>query len=106
MRRFATIVGVGALAALALAVPAQADDQSFLDAAGPMPGPIALTGIIQMGHAICDQLRIDPSTDNLGPRVVGRASWVYNYITPQVVDAAQQHLCPDTLGATPPAPAP
>jgi len=80
-------------------VPGQTDEARYLAAAGPMPGPVAQAGIIQMGHAICDQLRINPSHDDLGPRVFGRAFWIYNYLSPQAVSAAQHELCPDTLGA-------
>lgn len=99
MRWFVVIAGAAVLTALALAGPVAADEQSFLDAAGPIPGSGSPAGHIQMGHMICDQLRINLSTDDLEPRVFGRATWMYDRLTPQVIDAAQHELCPDTLKA-------
>lgn len=80
---------------IALAAPAHADDQSYLDAlhsnnvgVGIMNPPT----VVALGHFMCDQMRqgmspADAAQLPRGPFIDGMG----------IVVAAQRNICPDTL---------
>jgi hypothetical protein len=85
---FATAVGV--------APTAHADDRGFLDAvhaAGvPTNFPASDGQLLSFGDQACRVIRAGTPPQNAAPTGWGSALW-----GPQLVDAAQHELCPDTL---------
>ena len=86
--------GFAALSGLALAAPAQADDQSFLqtlrDQGQYMP-PWLDKARIGGGYNVCGQLHAGVPRADLVPQIISVDGNVF-------IDAAQHELCPDTLG--------
>lgn len=102
MRRFSTAVGIAVFSALALAVPAQADDQSYLDYLHSHPYEPANWAYtvpdtqVELGHRACGWLRIGQETPESAMAAFdGNSGYA-------IVPAAQQELCPDTLSMAPP----
>lgn len=95
MRRLSKVVGATGLAALTLAGPAQADEQSFLqtlrDQGQYMP-PWFDKERIGGGYWTCGQLHAGVPRAELVPQIISVDGNLF-------IDAAQQYLCPDTLGA-------
>jgi Protein of unknown function (DUF732) len=71
---------------------AHADEQSYLAALGPQLLPA--TSLLAIGRMACDKLHYEGATPESLPMSWGLIGWT----TPQMVDAAQHELCPDTLG--------
>jgi hypothetical protein len=98
MFRLIAVLSAAVAAALMVAAPAQADDQSFLDnlqrnnVGTGMPGVSnpATTGAL--GHFMCERIRggMSPADAAQLPRGVGVDGM-------GIVNAAQHELCPDTL---------
>ena len=98
MGRLATITGAAVISALTLAGPAQADDQSYLGYLHSHPYEPANYAYtvpdiqVKMGHRACGWLRAGLETPESAMAAFdGRAGY-------GIVPAAQQELCPDTLG--------
>jgi hypothetical protein len=94
MKRRLTIAALGA-AALALAAPAHADQQSYLadlSAQGAfMPqGP---NQAIAAGYSVCMDLRNGRPPNAITAAFGWGGAWA-----PAYIEAAQHNLCPDTLG--------
>jgi len=79
-----------ATAGLVLAGPAHADDTSYLERVGP--GPYGAPAQLGLGRYVCDQLHGGTPVE----AVHGPTPWTPT--SPEVIDAAQHELCPDTLG--------
>ncbi|MGO9228080.1 MAG: DUF732 domain-containing protein [Bryobacteraceae bacterium] len=94
MFRLIAMVSAAIAAAMVVAAPVHADDQSYLNylqahgANMTFPGP---GQYVMFGHMICTNLHngADPLA---GGSPIDRATW-----GPAAVDAAQHELCPDTL---------
>lgn len=71
---------------------AHADEQSYLSALGPQLLPPS--SLLVIGRTVCDRLHYDGATPESLPMAWGLIGWT----TPQMVEAAQRELCPDTLG--------
>jgi hypothetical protein len=98
MRRSLTLSAALALSVL-MAVPAHADDASYLAKLNESGVPIPLPDKVRLstGHYICGQLRVyTPGYD------IRRLLTNTFYLDPEVadveLDAAQSELCPETLG--------
>ena len=96
MFRLIAVVSAAVAAALMVAAPAQADEQSFLnylEAHGQSTTafPYSPGKFVMVGHMICTNLHsgADPLA---GASPIDRATW-----GPIGVEAAQHELCPDTL---------
>jgi poly(3-hydroxybutyrate) depolymerase len=96
MFRLIAVVSAAVAAALMVAAPAQADDQSYLnylEAHGQSTTafPYSPGKFVMVGHMICTNLHsgADPLA---GASPIDRATW-----GPIGVEAAQHELCPDTL---------
>ncbi|MFN6541650.1 DUF732 domain-containing protein [Mycolicibacterium nivoides] len=74
---------------------AHADEQSYLGALGPQLLPS--TSLLALGRTICDKLHYDGAT----PENVLMSFELIGWANPQMVDAAQHELCPDTLAPAP-----
>ncbi|OBH08731.1 DUF732 domain-containing protein [Mycobacterium sp. E1747] len=97
-RLIAGQVGALCLAALMLAAPARADDQSYmqyLDGHGYtgvyFGGYFHPRNTIVLGHAVCNDLR------GGGTPELQQIKWWMLPQLPLVREAAQRELCPDTL---------
>jgi len=96
MFRLIAVVSAAVAAALMVAAPAQADEQSFLnylEAHGQSTTafPYSPGKFVMVGHMICTNLHsgADPLA---GASPIDRATW-----GPIGVEAAQHELCQDTL---------
>lgn len=97
-RRIKLSIAVAAsFASLAMVMPgsAHADEGSYLAALGPQLLPT--TSLLTLGRTICDKLRYGGST----PENVLMSWELIGWANPQMVDAAQHELCPDTLAPAP-----
>ncbi|PEG60571.1 DUF732 domain-containing protein [Mycolicibacterium boenickei] len=74
---------------------AHADERSYLAALGPQLLPT--TSLLTLGRTICDKLRYGGST----PENVLMSWELVGWANPQMVEAAQHELCPDTLAPAP-----
>lgn len=82
------------LAAVALAVPAHADENNFIPDLQARGVPILSwpESLISQGYMICAQLRGGESPDT-----AARQFGLMNAYGPQIVDVTRHDLCPDTL---------
>ncbi|ORV96217.1 hypothetical protein AWC14_16845 [Mycobacterium kyorinense] len=96
MKKFATGLAVVA-AACALAAPAHADDQSYLDglaAEGVLINPLnSQAFLLQRGDYACRLLRAGVPPDQV-PAQLGFNGWMWNA---RITEVAQRELCPETL---------
>ena len=79
---------------LLVAPTAHADDQTYIDELNNH-GVLAVAGPkqeLKMGHQICDYLHAGNGTPNTDDFLPIQRPWA-----PQIIDAAQHQLCPDTL---------
>ncbi len=96
MFRSIAVVSAAVAAALMVAAPAQADDQSYLNyleshGQSTTAWPYSPGKFVMVGQMICTNIRsgADPLA---GASPIDRATW-----GPIGVEAAQHELCPDTL---------
>lgn len=99
IRSTLAVLGVGA--AIALAAPAQADDAQYLDILSNTPGftvnPMTSVLLVGAGNAICGDLHNGTSVADAQNHAMAYPG-ATNVGAKQMVAAAQQALCPDTLG--------
>ncbi|MGE2726592.1 DUF732 domain-containing protein [Mycolicibacterium pulveris] len=99
MRGFPHRSGIGiAVAAIGFAwlapvAPAHADDESYLDKlrATGVVIPLPAGSLVQRGHVVCDFLHRGLRPENEESRYFPTVGM------PQLIQAAQSELCPDTL---------
>jgi hypothetical protein len=85
------------VAAVALATPARADDQAFLNDLRNSGMPVMYEPYyIGLGYKICAQIQAGMSTADAA-RQLGIEGQIWG---PQIVSAAQHDLCPKTLSAS------
>ncbi|CDP84111.1 MULTISPECIES: DUF732 domain-containing protein [Mycolicibacterium] len=97
-RRIKLSIAIAAsFASLVMVAPgtAHADEQGYLAALGPQLLPA--TSLLTLGRTICDKLRYGGST----PENVLMSFELIGWGNPQMVEAAQRELCPDTLAPAP-----
>lgn len=97
MKWLLTATAVAALSALTLVPPAQADDQSYLDAFnsyGIIAPWLTDTEKLYAGHRTCELLHSGMTPQEIVSRFHKPP---LNYAPPQLMDAAQHELCPDNL---------
>lgn len=99
MKRFLIATVAASLSALAVAGPAQADDQSYLDAFnsyGFVAPWFTDSEKLYAGHRVCELIHSGMTPEDIVRRFHNPP---LNYSPPQAIDAAQHELCPDTLPA-------
>jgi hypothetical protein len=102
-RRWTVVSLVPLVAAVALAVPAHADEQGYIDYLNShgVPTPFRSAALGE-GYRLCAQIGAGMSPDDAINQSLGfQRLW-----SPATVYAAQHELCPNTLPPGPPAPPP
>ncbi len=92
---------LGVVAAVALAAPAHADEGQYLDILSNTPGftinPMTSVLLVGAGNAICGDLHNGTSLADAQNHAMAYPG-ATNFGAKAMVAAAQQALCPDTLG--------
>lgn len=83
------LVALGMAVALAVAAPATADNESFLRALEAQGVPSTGNGVLASGYLMCSRLQNGASREIVLSE--------FEFFSEQILDAAQQELCPDTL---------
>jgi hypothetical protein len=79
---------------IALPIPAQADEGSYLAELSAHGIPVLIPAqAVSDGFRVCGQLRA-----GMSPQTASQTFGLYyNVVGPQIVDIAQHQLCPDTI---------